>query len=591
MAVSASSADTDLSSSVDNIIGQRPSPQPAADLRANLRKTSQPPAFIRPPAVSESPNNVGRVMSPVAVTKEHSPSPGPQSSVPWRTGKVASSVQSSPSCVKPSEPVKTDELTARIEALTAMANQTVAKVDRLTATPTPEMASREVNGATPSGSVKAVASKLLNRVQPKPVSPLPAVGRRPVKMEGQNASTAPAASMTNPVPVATVSSPAVQLSPAAPSTPSTQQTSLSKNRPPVEQIDKKLAAASPSGVAVRANTSATSTGTTSTNASNAVIGRNKTADLETTQNKATNSKPVGSVDNGGPSSIKAVQGILKKKVEGSSSQDTPIVRSRPEIAPPELYPILRVDEETIGPSDPVSILKKRFEEVESTVSTIPVDGSTEPHSILKRPLSRDDSAESGRSQSPVDPLNSILKRAVLTSSPGTLPQDQVANAIPSDPRPILKKRSSSEEPGHLPVGDGPRPILKKKSSTEDEHEPPATHKPILKSGRITSSDQLDLDAQIGRLRKTERRETSPAAGREPDATNEPEDEQVEGEESRQLSVAERISSMELQTNPTVAPWRLPTRPALPVPSSNGVPDPAAPESIQNWRRCVLSKYL
>lgn len=572
--VSASSADTDLSSSVDNM---RPSPQPAVDLRANLRKTSQPPAFIRPP-VSETANSV-RVMSPVTnvTAKEHSPSPGPaHSSVPWRTGKVASAV-------KTSEPIKTEELTARIEALTAMASQTVAKVDRLTNTPTvpvansapgpatPEVASREVNGShpTPSGSVRAVASKLLNRVQPKPVSPLP-VGRRPAKMESP-------VLMTNPVPTtSSVCSPAVKLSPAV---ASTQQTPLcpSKNRAAmaaVDQIDKTLAA-SPAGVSVRANSSATTA---------AQLGRNRTAETETAKvsnstNSNNNSKPV---DNNraesGPSSIKAVQGILKKKVEGS---DVPSLRIRPEVSPPELYPILRVDEDNILPpptSDPVSILKKRFEETESTVTTLPADGSPEPHSILKRPLSRDGSAESARSQSPVDSLNSILKRATLSPSPGILTPDQGSNPSGStDPRPILKKRSSTDQdPGQLGV-DGPRPILKKKSSTDDEHEPPA-HKPILKSGRRTSTGQLDLDAHIGRLRRTER-EVSPVATRELGTTNEPEEERPEGEEPRQLSVAERISSMELATNPSVvAPWRLPTRPNPPSATTNGV-ESSGPESI------------
>ena len=552
--VSASSAETDMSSSLDNnmMAGRRTeavtrqSPQPAAaDLRANLRKTSQPPAFIRPP-VSSQDNNENVPSSAV----ENSPSPSPYSSVPWRTGKVASAV-------KTTEPIKTEDLTARIEALTAMAHQTVAKVDRLTATP-----DREVNGgaahSTPTGGVKAVATKLLNKVQPT-ASPLPAVvGRRPAKIES------PVASATSNF------SPAVKLPPAVAS--AQQPTALlSKNRPAVNQSDKTLAASPPVGVVAlpaRANNS------------NAASGRNKTADPETTQN----SNSTKAVDNGtssAPSTVKAVQGILKRKVEGGGADTPNIVRIRPEASAPELYPILRVEEENILPSDPVSILKRRFEEPESSVVAVPADGSPEPHSILKRPVSRDGSAESGRSQSPVDPINSILKRASLTPSPGVLIPDSGPTV---DPRPILKKRSSTDDPAISAVGDGPRPILKKKSSTDDEHEPPAAHKPILKSGsRRTSSEQLDLEGHLSRLRRIECRETSPTRSRaEPDTPDDPEEERAEGEgPPRQLSVAERISSMELQTNsPTVAPWRLQSRPNPPAVPSNGVDTPPA----ALWRR-------
>lgn len=551
--VSASSAETDMSSSVDNnmMMGRRASPQPAADLRANLRKTSQPPAFIRPPPVSTQDNNEN-VPSP-AVALEHSKSPSPYSSVPWRTGKVA---------VKTTEPaIKTEDLTARIEALTAMAHQTVAKVDRLTATP-----DREVQNGShhPAGGVKAVATKLLNRVQPASPQLPTSVGRRPV-----------AAKIEPPVASATSnSSPAVKLSPAAPVLSAQQREQqqpsapFSKNRAAVNQIDKTLAA-------TRANNVAPA----------AALGRNKTADPDatTTQNRT--------VDNGtssAPSTVKAVQGILKKKVEGVGAESPGLVRIRPEASAPELYPILRVEEDVVvsPSSDPVSILKKRFEEPpeSSSALTVPADGSPEPHSILKRPLSRDGSAESGRSQSPVDPISSILKRASLTPSPAI--SDQVSSpsaTAAADPRPILKKRSSTDDPGIA------RPILKKKSSTDDEHEP-AAHKPILKSvgGSRTSSEQLDLDGHLSRLRRTENRETSPArtAPRaEPDTRDEPEEERPEGEEPpRQLSVAERINCMELQTNsPIVAPWRLPSRPNPPaqVPANGSETPPSLPAL---WRR-------
>lgn len=509
LTVSASSAETDMSSSVDNMMirrmetASRQSPQPAADLRAHLRKTSQPPAFIRP-VVPEIQNTGDNAMT----TMENFSSPHP--SVPWRTGKVASAD-------KPNEPNKTEDLTARIEALTAMAHQTVAKVDRLTATP-----DRESNGVHPAnaGSVKAVTTKLLNRVANiHPTTPasqnLPvALPRRPAKIESPN------------VCVNSNSSPALKLLPAAACTQQQQQTqSLSKNRPAVNPTDK-TAAASPAGVAVppvRANTA---------NAS--PLSRNKTADKEKTHSKP--AEPVGNASSGPSSSVKAVQGILKKKVEGAE----PSVRIRPEVSAPELYPILWVEEETVTQLDPVSILKKRFEDTEtSVIAVVPPEASVEPHSILKRPLSRDGSAESARSQSPVDPINSILKRASLTSSSGIPAPDQVSHN--SEPRPILKKRCSTEEP----VIDGPRPILKKKSSTEEEHE--AAHRPILKSGRKTPQFS-EATAQV--------------TTREAETTDEPEEElRTEGLEPRQLSIAERISSIESQTNPpAVAPWRLASRP-------------------------------
>ena len=557
LAVSASSAETDMSSSVDNTI-QRPSPQPGVDLRAHLRKTSQPPAFIRPPDAAAD-------VSPIPSLKEKSPSPGP--SVPWRTGKVSSNVKST----QP-EPIKTEDLTARIEALTAIAHQTVAKVDRLTATtPTSEPPVRpEVNGATPStgGSVKAVATKLLNQVQPKPVSPLLNVGRRPVKMESPVAGLVTSNSVSSP------STPFVK--PTQQQQQQHQQqhqpTGNSKNRPTDGPMDKTPT------VQARANTLVTK-----------VFGRN----VGTTQTNAAANKPVASVDNspsGVPSTVKTVQGILKKKVEGTDptkTQDAILTGAS------ESYPILRVDEEPIAvPSDPVSILKKRFEEAESTAasatersSAVAVEGSPETHhSILKRSLSRDGSAESGRSQSPVDPLNSILKRTALNPSPSVFVADHPAS---SDPRPILKKKSLTDDPFQQ-LADSPRPILKKRSSTDDENES-AAHRPILKSGRRTSSEQPDLlDNHLSKLRRPEARESPPPVGaNEPsDVTNQPEEER--SVEERQLSVAERISCMESQNQPAiVAPWRLPSHrpPTVSLPKENcansSIVDP--PESSDRRR--------
>lgn len=602
LAVSASSADTDMSSSVDNIIGRRTeaaassrqSPQPT-DLRANLRKTNQPPAFIRPPDIQNIENVMSSPVTTNSLDKSQSSSPYP-SSVPWRTGKVAAAATaSSPS----REVIKTEELTARIEALTAMAHQTVAKVDRLTSTPTPEA----TNGAHPpaTGSVKAVTSKLLSRAYP--TTPTTATTTTSPQQQSAIIINRNRITAKNEA-VANNSSPvAVKLSPAVASAQQQQQQSTAtKNRLAattttiVNRNDKPLAAAS--GLVSRAN-----------NAS-AVAGRNKTADQDTTTYNATTA-----VDSVVQSNVKAVQGILKKKVDASVAEPPPPKAARPE-ASADLYPVLRVEEDNVVlPSDPVSILKKRFEEPElapSATTTTIRESSPEatPHSILKRPLSRDGSAESGRSQSPVDP-QPILKR----SAPSPSPVATSEAASSGDPRPILKKRSSAEDPSAL-ISDTPRPILKKKSSTDDELSEAAsttavaavaaaaaTHRPILKSVRRTSSDQSEFESHLRSLRRNGDSRESPSREQPDTGANEPEEErprveeegegqvqeQEEEEEERQLSVAERISCMELQSGAPVAaaaPWRTQSRPPTVPANNNGIDhNPAAPVA---WRRyCIF----
>ena len=166
-----SSAETDLSSSaMEKKQSVTPAARPATDLRANLRKTSQPPSFIRQPPTTES-----KSPSPAAAV--------PSLSVPWRKNAAASSGASSTSTSPSAAVVKTEELTARIEALTAIANQTVARVDRLTA-PIASIASA-VNG---SGSVKAVASKLL--LNQANTSPLPVIASN-INRRPQPASSTP----------------------------------------------------------------------------------------------------------------------------------------------------------------------------------------------------------------------------------------------------------------------------------------------------------------------------------------------------------------------------------------------------------------
>lgn len=521
LTASPSSAETDMSSMsgveptnrrpVSDSPTVRPTGPPAADLRSGLRKTSHPPAFIRP-----------NERSPLT---EKSPSPNPfnaaspsSSSVPWRTGKVAIPGTKS-------ELIKTEDLTARIEALTAMANQTVAKVDRLTSvTPAKTTngahpAASSINSSNGSGSVKAVASKLLNRATespPKQCSPLP-VARRPGKLD-----------------VLAVVNSANKLS-------SPQQEQI----PP--SVKNRIAAADKTLV-VRAN--------------NTTIGENKPQLDETTSLPLEEGSPAGEITNNGVSSIKSVQGILKKKVEGPSDTVTPIPSVRIRSAPSPSLPPKQEEESNNGnlsvTEDPslISILKRRASREEQSEAVIqppapnppePVTTSTlEPpqHSILKRPPSRDGSAESSRSLSP-DPLNSILKRPT-SASPSALsaPAERGSSPSSTDPRPILKKRSSTED-----ILSDPRPILKKKSSTDDEHEPVAHNeagngkpKPILKSGRRLSSEQLDIDPSAAAQGVTLRPLRRPVEFRE---VNTPqvgaaEASPEEQEETRQLTVAERI---------------------------------------------------
>ncbi len=483
----------------------RPTGPPAADLRSGLRKTSHPPAFIRP-----------NERSPLT---EKSPSPNPfnaaspsSSSVPWRTAKVA--IPGTPK----SELIKTEDLTARIEALTAMANQTVAKVDRLTSvTPAKTTngvhpAASSINSSNGSGSVKAVASKLLNRATespPKQCSPLPAA-RRPGKLD-----------------VLAVVNSANKLS-------SPQQEQI----PPT--VKNRIAAADKTLV-VRAN--------------NTTIGENKPQlDEKTTSLPLEEGSPAGEITNNGVSSIKSVQGILKKKVEGPSDTVTPIPSVRIRSAPSPSLPSKQEEESNnlsvIEDPSLVSILKRREsrEEQPEAVIQAPAPNPPEPvatstleppqHSILKRPPSRDGSAESSRSLSP-DPLNSILKRPT-SASPA--PAERGSSPSSGDPRPILKKRSSTED-----ILSDPRPILKKKSSTDDEHEPVAHNetgsggkpKPILKSGRRLSSEQLDIDPSATAQGVTLRPLRRPVEFNTPQvgaAEANPE----EQEETRQLTVAERI---------------------------------------------------
>ena len=554
-----------MSSSVDStvIAARRPviespaAPVAPADLRAALRKTSHPPSFIRP---NERPPH------------EKSPSPSPfSSSVPWRTSKLASSAGTTTTTTAAAAPVvnkkeniKTEDLTARIEALTAMANQTVAKVDRITAAET----ATPTNGApqpAASTGVRAVASKLLSRATespPKQPGPLPA-SHRPGKLDVlgvvNSAKLLPQqeqiASATSPVKNRAADKP-LPTTPFLAAELKHTSSATGQNKPPASEMAPLPGAAPATALPVAQSTTA--------------------QPLE----------KVALSDETATSSVKTVQGILKKKVEGSPDAVHPIVRIRPVVE----TAAADANDEVSEP--PVSILKRRSsrEEVEpeATNQSLALDPSTlEPHhSILKRPPSRDGSAESSRSLSP-DPLNSILKRppSSASSTQAATPSNLPTESNPADPRPILKKRSSTED-----ILNDPRPILKKKSSTDDEHEPSPSDsrpKPILKSGRRSSSEQLDLEESSLPLRPPRRpvefREAAVPEG-SPEETNPAEPTQL-----RPLSVAERIEAHKqnaLAAASSVPPVPAPRRLA---PRLNGANDSPTGGAVAN-RRYVVSCF-
>nr|CAD7398069.1 unnamed protein product [Timema poppensis] len=140
-----------------------------------------------------------------------------------------------------------------------------------------------------------------------------------------------------------------------------------------------------------------------------------------------------------------------------------------------------------------------------------------PHSILKRKTSREDGEIEDRSSCSPEPQG-ILKRKSLTGSSScgnsNSPHVSIAASViaaaaginPTDVfdnsehmRPILKKKSSSEDSGTTDlISEVPRPILKKKPSIEIEELDDRPKKPILKiSSRKSSQEEREVDS-VGR---------------------------------------------------------------------------------------------
>ena len=360
------------------------------DLRAALRKTSQPPAFIRPP--TESPASI-------LPMEKKSPSPAAAGlAVPWR--KTAASSGASSASTSPAAVIKTEELTARIEALTAIANQTVARVDRLTA-PIASIASIAPVAPVEVNGVKAVASKLLNQA----ASPLPVIGvnRRPqpTKME--------------PV--------------AAPSPSSVAVTETNDSQEPAARNSQQVPDAQ---------------------LANVPAGVNKSSSVAEAAAPLTDSTPQRRQSLDALLTAKAVTGvdqphsILKKKFEPQGGEND-VPSASASVSPGA--------QESTG-NDPVSILKRPGSRngsptsIDRSVSPVPVDPL---NSILKR-------GSTGSSPGP----GPILKKRsstedALASVGGPLPILK-KKSIPNDDEPHQQQQQhESSQPNG---SEKPKPILK-----------------------------------------------------------------------------------------------------------------------------------
>nr|CAD7438072.1 unnamed protein product [Timema bartmani] len=201
------------------------------------------------------------------------------------------------------------------------------------------------------------------------------------------------------------------------------------------------------------------------------------------------------------------QGILKKR---ASLDESEVMRRRscsPDIANfgtdegSDFKPILRYHrrsslEELVRRTQspdphPHSILKRKTSredgEIEERTSCSP-----EPQGILKR-KSFTGSSSCGNSNSP----HVSIAASVIAAAAGIDPTDILDNS--EHMRPILKKKSSSEDSGTADLmSEVPRPILKKKPSIEIEELDDRPKKPILKiSSRKSSQEERVVDS-LGR---------------------------------------------------------------------------------------------
>jgi len=210
-------------------------------------------------------------------------------------------------------------------------------------------------------------------------------------------------------------------------------------------------------------------------------------------------------------------GILKKR---SSLDESEILRRRscsPDVSfadniYSEFRPILKnqrrsslddiIKRDQSPDQQPASILKRKSSrEDDREIHRLSL-GSPEPQSILKRKL-----ANSMRANS-VNHHVTIASDVASTNMSGNMSTSTNANFISessegSEVKPILKKKYGKEELTGSDISSlEPRPILKKKSSTEsDEHEHDRPKKTILKSSRKNSYEEGSYETESTSPRK------------------------------------------------------------------------------------------
>ncbi|XP_077280924.1 supervillin isoform X1 [Temnothorax americanus] len=210
-------------------------------------------------------------------------------------------------------------------------------------------------------------------------------------------------------------------------------------------------------------------------------------------------------------------GILKKR---SSLDENEILRRRscsPDVSfadniYSEFRPILKnqrrssldeiVKRDQSPDQQPASILKRKSSrEDDREIHRLSL-GSPEPQSILKRKLANSVRANNVNHHVTIasDVANTTVSGNTIANTNASLVSECLEG---SEVRPILKKKYGKEE---LVGGDTlsiePRPILKKKSSTEsDEHEHDRPKKTILKSSRKNSYEEGSYETESTSPRK------------------------------------------------------------------------------------------